>query len=207
MRRESVDAIASDDLVLDFPKPIPPLRHVRSTLVLGGLASISEAGLFDAYTELAPEEVRVAIQSSVAGMWLPVATVVAHYLACDRLGISSESAAQLGRRTFERMKGTLLGPAMSMAKGAGVTPWTLIPYFQRFWLRGNDGGGIRAVRLGPKEARIDIVSCPHFVSRYFRSACRGLGKGLLELVCQKAYIHDQPFGEDETARSFRVQWV
>jgi hypothetical protein len=196
------------EVVLAFPEPIKPLRHVRSTLLLGGMASLTAAGLLEAYTSVAPAEVRAAIQSSVAGMWIPVQTAVAHYLACDRLGLSSDSVAKIGRGTFERTKGLLLGTAIGLARGVGVTPWTLIPHLQRFWLRGNDGGGVRAVKLGPKEVRVDVVACPLFKSRYYRAAYRGLTASLIELVSRKAYAHEHApdDGEDGTL-SVRLQWA
>jgi len=183
------------------------MLHARSTLLLGSVASLRAAGLFEAYEAVAPAEVLAAVGSSVAGMWIPIDVAVAHYVACDGLGLSSESAAKQGRATFERTKGLLLGTAIGLARGAGVTPWTLMPHLQRFWLRGFDGGGVRAVKLGPKEARIDVIACPLFKSRYFRAGYRGLAASLLELVCRKAYAHERPFGDGETALSLRVQWA
>jgi hypothetical protein len=183
------------------------MQHVRSTLLLGGIASISAAGLLDAYAAVAPAKVRTTIQSSVAGMWLPIEIGVAHYAACDQLGISAEAAARIGRGTFERTKGLLLGTAIGLAKRAGVTPWSLVPHLQRFWLRGYDGGAIRATKLGPKEVRLDVLANPLLASRYYRAACRGLATGLLELVCQKAYGHEQTFGDPDTTFSVRLQWV
>jgi hypothetical protein len=197
----------ADDVVLAFPTPLAPVRHVRSTLMLGGLASLEAGGWLDAYCAAAPVDVRTAIQTSVAGMWIPVDTALAHYLACDRIGVSAESAAKLGRGTFTRTKGLLLGTALGLAKTAGVTPWSLIPYFQRFWHRGLDGGGVRALKLGPKEVQIDIVGCPVFQSHYFRGALRGLTANLLELVCRKAYIHPRHVAEPNSEISFRAQWV
>ncbi len=196
-----------EEVVLPFPQPLLPARHVRTTLLLGGLGSIRAADLYDAYVAVAPPEVRTAIESAVAGMWLPIEIGVAHYAACDKLGLSADSAAQLGRGTFDRTKGLLLGTAIGLARGAGVTPWTMMPHLQRFWMRGLDGGGIRASRLGPKEARVEVVSCALFQTRYFRAATRGLLTSLLELTCQKAYVHEQPVGDQESSLTMRAQWV
>ena len=175
--------------------------------MLGGLTSIRDAGLFDAYAAVSPPEIRQAIDAAVAGMWLPIEVAVEHYLACDRMEVSAETAAQMGRATFEHTKGLLLGSATGLARGVGVNPWTLFPHFQRFWMRGFDGGGIRVLRLGPKESRVDIVECPVFQSRYFRTATRGLGMSLCELVCRKCYAHDLRVRDAESELSFRMQWV
>lgn len=175
--------------------------------MLGGMATLEEAGLLEAYKAVSPPEVREAIQSSVAGMWIPVDVAVRHYVAVDRLGLSSETASKLGRSTFERTKGLLLGTATGLAKGVGVNPWTLFPHFQRFWLRWLDGGAVRVLRLGPKDARVDVVECPLFESRYFRAALRGLAMSLCELVCRKCYVQDLRVREPNTDLAFRAQWV
>jgi hypothetical protein len=194
------------DVVLQFPQPIPALRHVRSTLVHGGIATLRAAGLYDAYVGVVPAEVRVEIETSFAGMWIPVETALTHYLACDKLGLSRESAAKLGRGTFERTKGLLLGTAIGLARTAGVTPWSFVPHLQRFWLRGLDGGGIQAIRIGPKEVRLEVVACSILRSHYFRGALRGLVGSLFELVSAKVYVHEDALGA-ETTIALRVQWV
>ena len=197
----------ADEVVLAFPEPILPMRHIRSTLLMGGLDSLRAAGLGDAYAAVSPPQVQAAIGAAVAGMWIPIDVAVAHYLACDELGLSNDSAAQLGRATFERTKGLLLGSAIGLARGVGVTPWTLMPYLQRFWLRGYDGGAVRATRRGPKEVDLDVVGCPVMRSRYYRAAQRGLVSVLLELVCEKAYVHERAFGDAPSSGGLRAQWV
>jgi hypothetical protein len=195
------------EIVLAFPEPIAPLRHVRSTLMQGGIASMKAGGVYDAYVAAVPTAVREEIEGAVAGMWIPVETAVTHYLSCEGLGLSSESAAQRGRATFANTKGLLLGTAIGLAKGVGVTPWTFAPYLQRFWMRGLDGGGVQAVKVGPKEMRINVVGCPLLRSHYFRGALRGLTGGLLELVSQKVYVNEVPGGGPDTAIALRAQWV
>jgi len=195
------------EIILAFPEPIPPTRHVRSTLMQGGIASMKGGGVYERYVATVAPAVREEIEAAVAAMWIPVPTALAHYLACDSMGLSSESAAQLGRGTFERTKGMLLGTAIGIAKGAGVTPWSLAPHLQRAWFRGLDGGGLQVVKAGPKEMRVDIVACPILKSHYFRGALRGLCGGLFELVSQKVYVHEVPGGGPDTAIALRVQWV
>jgi hypothetical protein len=194
------------EVVLEFPDPIDPVRNVRSTLLLGSIATIEATGLMDAYTAVTPIEVRTAITSAVAGMWIPVETALAHYHACDRMEVSSETAAQNGRSVFSRTKGMLLGTAIGLARSSGVTPWTMIPYLQKVWLRGMDGGGIRATAIGPKEARLDVASCPLFETRYFRAGCRGLTTALFELFAQKVYMHEIPTSDGHSL-ALRAQWV
>jgi hypothetical protein len=200
-------ASMSAEIVLAFPTAVAPLRHMRSTLIHGGIRSLREAGLYDAYTALVPAPVREEIETAVAGMWIPAQTAVAHYVACDGLGLSAESATQIGRGTFTHTKGLLLGAAVGLARGAGVTPWAFVPHLQRFWLRGCDGGAVQAVKHGPKEVRLDVIACPMLKSQYFRGAMRGLVTSIFELASSKVYIQEQAGGAPETTIALRVQWV
>jgi hypothetical protein len=138
---------------------------------------------------------------------MPLEIALGHYRACNALGLSAESAAQLGRLTFTRTKGLLLGTAIGLAKGAGVTPWTLAPYFQRFWFRGYDGGGVYIERIGPKEMHMGLVEAEIVETRYYRAALRGLLAGVMELVCSKAYVHERIVRDPQSAILFRIQWV
>jgi hypothetical protein len=196
-----------DEVLLALPAPIPKLRNVRSTLMLGSVVSLRAAGYGVAYEAAIPPEVREANAAAVAGMWIPIHIARAHYAACDRLDISADSAAQLGRATFARAKGLLLGTAIGLAKSAGVTPWTLMPYLQRFWLRGYDGGGVTVIEKGPKEAHLQLVECELLASHYFRAAVRGLMTGLFELTCTKAYMQERRAGPHESTLLLRAQWV
>ena len=194
------------DLVLDFPSPIAPVRHVRSTVMLGSVQSIRDAGHYDAYLAALDPAQRNPLLDAVVGMWMPLEVARAHYAACDALRLSPESQAELGRATFEKTKGTLLGTSVRMAQNVGVTPWTVLPFFQRFWLRGYDGGGVRIATTGPKEALVDLVESELLASTYHRNALRGLVGVIIAMFCQKVYITERPPRRASTIH-FRVQWV
>lgn len=196
----------TDSVLLDFPSPIRPIAHIRSTLLLGGIEAIKSEGYGEAYLAALAPDIRQAIELTVAGMWLPVRVAHGHYTACDSLGISSESAVRIGRGTFTNTKGLLLGAALGLARGVGVTPWTLTPHFQRFWMRGYDGAGLRIVSLGPKDLRLELVTCSLARSRYYRAALRGVLVGVLELVASKAYAHEIGHPADD-AVTMRAQWA
>lgn len=196
----------ADEVLLPFPETIRPVTHIRSTLLLGALDAIRACGYADAYYAALSPETREAVTSVVAGMWLPVEVAHGHYRACDTLGISTESALQIGRGTFSNTKGLLLGAALGLAKGVGVTPRTLAPHFQRFWLRGYDGAGLRVIGRGPKEFQVDVVECSLLRSRYYRTALRGVMTAVVELVSTKAYLNERRQAT-ESSMEVRVQWA
>ena len=194
------------EVVLPFPERVPPVRHVRSTVLLASLQSLRDAGHFDRYVKALSVEHRDFLLGTVAGVWVDVAYAAAHYEACTTLGLSPDRQLAIGRGTFDRTKVTLLGTSVRMAQSAGVTPWTLLPHFHRFWSRGLDGGAIRVERLGPKDAQLDLKECRLVEIEYFRHGLRGLVTGMIELFCRKAYVREQR-GHTSTSLSFRAQWA
>lgn len=72
----------------------------------------------------------------------------------------------MGRSVSMRAQRTILGTAAKMARGAGVTPWTILPPYGRLSRRGVDCGALAVFTLGPKDARIDIERCALFEMRF-----------------------------------------
>lgn len=195
-------------IVLDFPPQCGPVRHARSTIILGSIAALRDAGHFDRYRAALPAEHRDELVQAVAGVWIPVDIAMSHYRSCEALGLSPEAEAALGRATFARSGGTIFGTITRLAKGVGVTPWTLLPQLQRFWDRGYDGGGIRVLKVGPKEARLDLVQCAMSEHRYYRNALRGLLQAVLQLFCTRSFVQEiaNPRRPRHTV-ALRAQWA
>ena len=197
----------AEEVVLALPTPVVPVRHARSTIILGSLATVRESGRFSEYEARLSASHRDVLLNLVAGAWVPLDLAFAHYQACDELGFTRDQAVANGRATFDKTSGTLLGTVIRMAKEAGVSPWTIFPQYQRFWSRAYDGNGVAVYNLGPKEVRVDIVQSRLVESRYYRDALRGLLIGVTELFCTKAYVTERPGRLAPMSASFRMQWA
>jgi Protein of unknown function (DUF2378) len=196
----------SEDVVLPFPAPVRPVNRMRSTLVMASIESVRRRGRFEDYERAIPAAHKEALLHAVAATWVSLDAARAHYAACDSLGLSSEQQVRAGRTTFEGARSTLLGTAVGLARGAGVTPWQVLPMLQRMWDRGCDGGGIMVVRTGPKDAHIDVVQCELLASPHMRNGLRGLVAAILELFCTRAYVTERrPNGAASVY--YRVQWA
>jgi hypothetical protein len=180
---------------------------VRSTVLLGSLGALEQAGHRERWSALVPKEAREALQYAVPGVWMRVEIALAHYGSCDRLGLSEDAAAQLGASTFARVKGTLLGTMLRMAQGTGVTPWTVLPHLQRFWNRAYDGAGIRVVKTGPKDAQVDLTQCALADIGYYRLALAGLLRSVIELFAARAYVRERRGRRPPGTTSLHVQWA
>lgn len=192
-------------IVLPFPVPIVPMRSVRSTILIASIGVIRDAGKLEAYTKALAPEHRENLLGAIAGTWIPMTGALAHYAACDTLGFSVPVEQTNGGATFKQIGTTLLGTAIRLAREAGVTPWTVFPHLQRFWLRGYDGGGLQLTQTGPKTAELRVVECPLVVSRYFRNAFRGLSVGLIELFARKAYAIERE--RRSGTITLRLEWA
>jgi hypothetical protein len=195
--------------ILPFEQPkerIPHARAFRSTWIISSVRSLQERGHYDRYLELLSAEHHDAVLLSVAGVWLPMAVARAHYEACQRLELSKDEQTAMGLAVGDRGQGSLLSTVVMAARGAGVTPWTILPQFQRLWLRGANGGAMSVTALGPKEAKVETVGCELFDIDYFRVAFGGVLFGIMRRFAQKAYYHEVP-GRLRHGSLYRFQWV
>ena len=111
----------------------------------------------------------------------------------------------MGRRVGDKIQGTLMGTLVAVAKQAGVTPWTFLERFDRFYERLTLGGGIAVTRLADKDALIEIYKVPLFETPYFSHAWRGVIQGICDLFCTKAYVKAGRFvGEKMT---YVIAWA
>jgi hypothetical protein len=193
-------------LALPPRNEIAPATAFRTTWVVSSLQSLRARGHFEAYFAELPERYRGTILESVVGVWLPMDAARAHYDACERLRLSVEEQLAMGAAVGERAQGTLLSTVVKSAQGVGVTPWTVLPHFDRLWRRGCNGGAVAVYRVGPKEARTEFVGCSLFDVAYFRHAFRGVIHGVASLFCEKVYVHELPKRATGGAQ-FRFQWV
>ena len=193
--------------ILALPSSIVETRHARSTLIIGSIASVRDAGHFKAYLARLPSAHHDILLNAVAGTWIPIDVAFSHYQTCDALRFPPDQQIQNGRSTFDKTRGTIMGTVTRMAKETGVTPWSLFPQYQRFWGRGFDGGGISIDRMGPKEARFGLVACRLADSAYFRNAMRGLLTGVTELFSRKVYITETRASRAPGSVGYRVQWA
>jgi len=198
------------EVIVPFPGPIESIgatTRVRSTLIASSLRSVREHGHFDAYIAHLDAAWRETILHSVAGVWMPVAAGNAHYRACDALQLSPVVQVQIGREVGDRIQGTFLASMVRTAKGAGLTPWRALAYTPKLYDRLFEGGGMAVVKLGPKEARVEMANNPIVGVGYFRNGLRGLYQVAIELFCTKAYVTNIPKLATDTSCALKISWA
>jgi hypothetical protein len=198
----------AEEVIVDFADARErPASQVRSTLVTTSIQAIRAHGRFDDYAKLLPAELRATILTVVAGVWLPINVAEGHYSACNELGLSPQEQFAIGQEVGHRVQGTMLGLLVRTAKQAGLTPWTGLGQSTKLYERLFQGGSVRVVKLGPKEARVEMVNNRLFAFSYFRNAFRGLVCAGAMLFCEKAYAHELPRLTGPTTMGVRVSWA
>lgn len=68
------------------------------------------------------------------------------------------------------------------------------------------GGGAVVYKLGPKEARIEILGCALAPIPYFRVGLQGVLAGIAEMFSTRVYLREQRSNAPTTI-TFRASWV
>jgi hypothetical protein len=191
---------------------LPPARliktatSVRSTLIISSLAVLKDRDHFARYDKLLDPTYQEAVLGAIAGAWLPLPVATAHYQACEGLGLGAIELSAIFRASGQRSQSTMLGTAVLLAKGAGVTPWTLLGQLDRLFRRGFEGAAVGSSRLGPKEGRALAAGLPLLRIPYFRKGLGGVLESMLSLFCRRAYVTDLDPRATDSA-TYRVQWA
>jgi hypothetical protein len=195
-------------LPLDKPRAqIKDAKHFRSTWITASQATLRERGLFEAYRSALDAAHREALLVVVPGVWLPMDVARAHYAACDSLKLAEDDLVDIGARAMRRANATTLSFITRLAKNAGVTPWTVLAQTHRIMANTMDDGGVAIAKLGPKDARVEILGYPLAELRYNRVTMRGILQGAIELFCRKAYSREVPELCDRRSLGVHLSWA
>jgi hypothetical protein len=187
----------------------PDATHCRSTLLLASIGRLRQHGLYDRYASVMPREHLAAIQSATgAGEWLPIGVGVAHYRACDALGLPDDQVLLLGAEVVHELQRTFIGTFLKAAsQGTGVGLLAGMLKFATIYTRSIRGGGGRVVRIGPKDMRLEFVGLPLSPIHYFRVAYRGFIQAGCELFAKRVVVAELAAFAGPTTLGYRVAWV
>ncbi len=204
----TVAASSSEQSYLVFPDgKAPPTTQIRSTLIMSSQKTLRDAGVFAEYEALLEPAHREALLETSTPRWMDIELGLAHYRACDGLGLGANRVVEMGQQVASQRRGTFLGVAVNLAAGIGVTPWTIVAQADRIWRRGFIGGAMGSVKTGEKEARIEIAGWPCASYGYCRNAVRGIVLGVVGLLSPQASVHELTgLPNRDTAIAYRLIW-
>jgi hypothetical protein len=195
-------------LTLRLPRnEIPPVKRVRGQWIASSLRAVRERGLMDKYLSQLPEEHHFTIRSTPVHEWLPAEVVVAHYAALDALALTQEDILAIGSSVVIHGHGKAIEVALRVIPTSLLNVFSVLAKADRLWDRAFDGGALAILRLGPKEARIDIIGLPFAHLTYPRVAIRGVITGVLRLLVKIVYVNDVTTFTTGNVLSYSVSWV
>jgi hypothetical protein len=195
-------------VAFDVPRSeVTPVTEFRSAWLHSSLRSLRAHGYYPRYAERLPAGRREAVLESPLGVWLPAEIAMVHYAACEQLGLDVTTQIALGAEVAERVHSTMLSIAVKLAHEAGATPWTILGQFGRLWGHIWVGGAVGVQKLGPKEARLEVVGWPCARFTYCRNGILGVTRGLIQLFCSKVYVREVPKLCTSSSLGYRIAWA
>jgi hypothetical protein len=199
-----------EEVIVPFPVPrhlVPMGTEFKSTWLSGSIGVLKAHGVFEQYLEKLPAKYHDPILRSIAGTWLPAEVAVEHYRAIDALRVSTPERVEWGKEITRRLQKTIFSVGFHAARDVGVTPWMILKVFPVQFSREWKGGGTAVFKVGPKDARIEIVGFPVASIGHCRAGLRGVIGGMCELVCTKAYVSEIRELCTDSQLGYRVAWA
>ncbi|HEX6242117.1 MAG TPA: hypothetical protein VFZ61_14505 [Polyangiales bacterium] len=162
------------ETLVELPSRLEPLRHVRSTLIQSSLLSLKQRQYFEPYLALLEPAHRAHILETLAPEWMPSEVAMAHYAACEALQLSPAELHAIGEEVGERIQGSFISLLLHNARSEGLSPWVPLGQFRRLYERLLQGGGVRILRHGPREAVVDVRRLALSRFDYFRAGFCGV---------------------------------
>jgi hypothetical protein len=182
-----------------------PVTLVRSTLLAASVQGLREMGWEDRYYAALPPERHMELRMLTAGAWVPLELGVAHYRACDAMGLIAQEMDRMGENVSLRTQKSFVGMLGRAAAGAGATPWSVIAHVHRIYARMIDGGDHCAYRVGPKEALLINVGNPLVEIPYFRTAM--VACAIIRMLASTVYASEVPRHGAPLTVGVRLSWV
>jgi hypothetical protein len=200
-----------EEVVVPFPKAAAQIARAtscRGTLIASSLRALETEGHLARYFERLSSVHAASIQSLIAGQWISIELAIAHYEACDQLELHADEQLRMGGLVADRIQKTFLATVMKLANDSGLTPWVGLKQFGRIYDRLFIGGGTCVTKVGPKDARIEIVGLPLAGIPYFRNGYRGVIRAGFQLFgVRSPYVTLLPKHCTSTSLGFRAAWV
>jgi hypothetical protein len=159
------------------------------------------------YFAALPPALHDEIRMMIAGVWIPLDLALTHYLACDRMALSSAEIEAMGKAVSIRTQKTFIGTLGSVAAGAGATPWSILQHSHRIWDRILDGGDTVVYQLGPKDAEVVSMGCALLGVKYFRTGLASYYAAIIGLVAKSVHQRELPLRRGDSSIAIRFSWV
>jgi hypothetical protein len=177
-------------------------------VLLASQAALRTAGHFDTYaSKIHPDYRSKLLVEIVPNSWLGIDQAMAHYRACEELGLTQAQIHTIGGAVGDRINSVFVKSLVRLATGA-IQPWFAWELSPRVWARAWKGSALGVRRMGPKDARVDVVGFPCAVIPYVRVSLSAFFVKNTELFCRRAVARSvRPPSDAVETLSYVVSWA
>ncbi len=199
--------IEGREIVIAHEREVRPCTAVRNVVIQSSLSQLQDAGYYERYLTLIDPDRLQALLSSFAPGWTPIELALAHYEACDKLGLTQEEHAKLGQRIGARLQETALVTAAKRSRDADFDLWNATGNLHRMWARLYQGGSCQVVKLGPKDKLVELRAFALSRYRYYRNAqLAGIGAAYEALGARLETLRVLSYNAARDELTFRFTW-
>jgi hypothetical protein len=184
------------------------VKRVRGTLLHSSVARLREHDYLERWRQFVGPTLASEIEQTLPGTWTDIAIAVAHYQACDRLGLGPREIDAIGQSVGDNLQNVLVSLGARAARTAGFDPKTGVRVFEKLFYRLFDGGSLQVLQTGPKDLVLELVGLRMTASSYFRTAYCGHLKTAAKFVGVRAVVV-KPLRYDARSDTYAVSlaWV
>jgi hypothetical protein len=186
---------------------VPAATHVRGTVILSSLRGLRSRGYERRYLDELDDATHATVASLTAATWLPIDFAMAHYQACDRLGLDKATIEAMGEEAGRFINQTVLTVVAKLSRESGMTPWFALSHAPKLMGRTWRGSSMAVWQCGPKDARIEWIQQPLSALPYFRIALRPFLGTIVGMFAEKHFMRELPRRSNDREVSFRASWV
>jgi hypothetical protein len=198
----------SREVIIPHDAAAGPVTTVRNVVVQFSIAQLKEHGLYERYAQAISPRVLEELLSHLAPGWIPVELVLAHYDACEKLGLSTEELTKLGARTGDRLQETSLVSVAKKVRSPDFDLWSAVGALYRMWARLYQGGSVQIVRLAPKIKVLEQRGFPMNRYAYFRQAQLGaVSSSYTALGARVSSLQLTSYDADKGEAVMRLTWL
>jgi hypothetical protein len=137
-----------------------------------------------------------------------VELALAHYHACDGLGLSTNEIDAIGQQVGDHLQSVLVALGARTARAAGLDVRHAVVAFEKLFPRVFQGGSLGVIQTGPKDVMVELKSVRLTSSYYFRTAYVGHLRAAARFVGARAF-YAKPARLDPLSDTFivSVAWV
>lgn len=198
-----VDELLDSEGNLDAPSAMDGMRGTNFVVCLRWLR---EHQLEARYLAALSAPIREIVLSADVSSWQPVNVALAHYAALDALPFTYEQRVDFGAEVSRSINGFVLATVAKLAGSVGLSPFTPLARSAKLFARNFRGGAVGVYKVGPSEARFEVLGVPIAASASHRDNICGAILDGARPFASDVRVNEINHRRTPTSYAIRIRW-